>query len=117
MFIRTHYSKCPNCGKKISVWYQDSKNLGKCVKIDCYDCGFYKFWNEDDINCIQPINPLFKVVYGYDPIEDEKKNSKKLKEKKDNQKQEREDRIKFSKLKPWQKKDIKSYVRDRNLED
>lgn len=72
--------------------------------------------NPDDF--LQPNNPRFETVYGYNPY----KPTKEEKRKKENEKQHREDRMKYearhglSRLKPWDVKDIIKYAREKGLE-
>jgi len=72
--------------------------------------------NPDDF--LQPTNPRFKKVYGYDPFA----QAKEEKRKKENMKQDREDRLKYNAkkglvpLKPYEVKDIIKYARENKLE-
>lgn len=73
--------------------------------------------NPDDF--LQPTNPRFKKVYGFDPIAQVKEE----KRKKENAKQDREDRLKYETkkgLRPglhtYDVKDIIKYAREKNLE-
>ena len=72
--------------------------------------------NPDDF--LQPDNPRFKQVYGYDPIA----QAKEEKRKKENSKQDREDRLKYNArhhiggLRGFDAKDIIKYARSNNLE-
>ena len=72
--------------------------------------------NKDDF--LQPTDPRFEKVYGYNPI----REAKEEKRKKENMKQDREDKIIYnskkglSPLKIWQARDAIKYARERRLE-
>ena len=63
---------------------------------------------------LQPDNPRFKKVYGYDPVEEAKKMKKEKEKKKEDEKAELEEKYwrmkKEGKIKPWEEKDIKKVV-------
>ncbi len=107
--------KCPNCQSSTKAILQENQWV-RWIKAECFTCGWKKIIKDKDFDYIQPDSLFFKVIYGYDPITEEKIKNKKELLKKENQRQEREDNIYRSGLKSWQKEDIKSYVRRRNLE-
>ena len=63
---------------------------------------------------LQPDNPRFKEVYGYDPVAEGKKLKKEEAKKKDNEKAKLEEKYwkmkKDRKIKPWDEKYIKRTV-------
>lgn len=73
--------------------------------------------NPDDF--LQPSNPRFKKVYGFDPLA----QAREEKRKRENSKQDREDRLKYEtkkglrpKLHTYDVKDIIKYARENKLE-
>jgi hypothetical protein len=72
--------------------------------------------NKDDF--LQPSDPRFEKVYGYNPI----REAKEEKRKKENMKQDREDKIKYNArhhiggLRGYDAKDIIKLARERDLE-
>ncbi len=63
---------------------------------------------------IQPSDPRFKKIYGYDPIADAKKEKKDKEETKEQHKSKLEEKYWYQKkqgeLKPWEEKDIRKIV-------
>jgi hypothetical protein len=107
--------KCPNCKSRTKAILQQNRWV-KWIIAECYVCGWQKLIPEKEFDFIQPESPFFKIIYGYDPIAEESLKQKLLKSKKENDKQSKEDNLRRRGLKPWQIKDIKSYIRNRGLE-
>ena len=110
---------CPNCKEKFSIFLH-YWNKKKYLKGECEVCGYRKCITPKECDIIQPSSPLFKLLYGFNPNEDNKRIKKNLKWYKEKRKEIREEnlnrKVKEEKLKTTDLKNIKSYVRDRGIE-
>ena len=70
--------------------------------------------NEDDF--LQPIDPRFEKVYGYNPIKEYKEKLRKKENWKDDREIGLKIKVKKGILKPWQMRDSIKYARERGIE-
>ena len=110
---------CKECEKRFTIYLHEMDGI-KWFKGECKSCGNRITLTPKQCDLIQPSSKLFKLYYEDDPFESERKKQKEREMEKENLKQDREDnlrlKVKQGLLKPWEVGDVKSYVRERNLE-
>lgn len=99
---------CPVCKTPFDIFLYKDYSLNKALGIfgECEECGFLLKISRRELDLIQPSNPLFKKVYGYNPYENYDKNKEEDKTKKEEQKIKLQEKYfkmrKEGKLKPWE---------------
>lgn len=117
--IRGIEETCKECEEKFTIFLHKS-DRGKWLRGDCQSCGNRVILTPKQCELIQPSSNLFEFYYGEDPFKVARKKRKETMIQKENLKGDREDRLKIKVkqglLKPWELGDVKSYIKEHNLE-
>jgi|TARA_R100000750_G_scaffold45244_2_gene30378 hypothetical protein len=107
---------CKECKERFTM-YLHIMGKRRWMMGECKNCDTKYVLTPKQCDYIQPSSRLFKLYYGRNPIKEELKKERDFNKRKEILKGERDERVKRSKiLKPWEKADVKYYIKEHNLE-